>query len=111
MHHAMQVENEYGHVGGLRGAAGEQHMRTLTKLAKTIGFEAPYWTATGWGGAVLGDLTPVMGGYCDAPWDASLKQLPPNKNYLFSTVRMMEILAVIMRRAWNCHLIKMRIRI
>ena len=28
-----------------------------------------------------------MGGYCDAPWDASLKQLPPNKNYLFSTVR------------------------
>ncbi len=83
----IQIENEYGHVGGLHGAAGEQHMRTLTKLAKTIGFEAPYWTATGWGGAVLGDLTPVMGGYCDAPWDASLKQLPPNKNYLFSTVR------------------------
>ena len=83
----IQVENEYGHVGGLRGAVGEQHMRTLTKLAKMIGFEAPYWTATGWGGAVLGDLTPVMGGYCDAPWDASLKQLPPNKNYLFSTVR------------------------
>lgn len=83
----IQVENEYGHVGGLRGAAGEQHMRTLTKLAKTIGFEAPYWTATGWGGAVLGDLTPVMGAYCDAPWDTSLKQLPPNKNYLFSTVR------------------------
>ena len=83
----IQIENEYGHVGGLRGAAGEQHMRTLTKLAKTIGFEAPYWTATGWGGAVLGDLTPVMGGYCDAPWDASLEQLPPNKNYLFTTVR------------------------
>ena len=83
----IQIENEYGHVGGLRGAAGEQHMRTLTQLAKTIGFEASYWTATGWGGAVLGDLIPVMGGYCDAPWDASLKQLPPNKNYLFSTVR------------------------
>lgn len=83
----IQIENEYGHVGGLRGADGEQHMRTLTKLAKTIGFEASYWTATGWGGAVLGDLIPVMGGYCDAPWDASLKQLPPNKNYLFSTVR------------------------
>lgn len=83
----IQIENEYGHVGGLSGSAGEQHMRTLTKLAKTIGFEAPYWTATGWGGAVLGDLIPVMGGYCDAPWDASLEQLPPNKNYLFSTVR------------------------
>ena len=38
----IQVENEYGHVGGLRGAAGEQHMRALTKLTKTIGFEAPY---------------------------------------------------------------------
>ncbi len=83
----IQIENEYGHVGGLRGVAGEQHMRTLTKLAKSIGFEAPYWTATGWGGALLGDLTPVMGGYCDAPWDAPVEQLPPNKNYLFSTVR------------------------
>ena len=83
----IQIENEYGHVGGLAGEAGQQHMRTLTALAKRIGFHAPFWTATGWGGAVLGDLLPVMGGYCDAPWDASLEKLPPNKNYLFSTVR------------------------
>ncbi len=83
----IQIENEYGHVGGLRGTDGEQHMRTLKKLAEEIGFAAPYWTATGWGGAVIGDLTPVMGGYCDAPWDASLTKLPPNKNYLFTAVR------------------------
>lgn len=83
----IQIENEYGHVGGLRGDEGNQHMRTLTALAKEIGFAAPYWTATGWGGAVIGDLIPVMGGYCDAPWDAAREKLSPNKNYLFTAVR------------------------
>ncbi|MFR5117622.1 MAG: hypothetical protein ACLTDV_11750 [Eubacterium sp.] len=39
------------------------------------------------GGAVRGDLTPVMGGYgSECPMGCfTLKQLPPNRNYLFST--------------------------
>ena len=83
----LQIENEYGHVGGFTGEKGEQHMRTLQKLAKEIGFDVPLYTATGWGGAVIGDCIPVMGGYCEAPWDQSTKELSANTNYVFSYER------------------------
>ncbi len=83
----LQIENEYGHVGGFTGEKGEQHMRTLQKMAKEIGFDVPLYTATGWGGAVIGDCIPVMGGYCEAPWDQSTKELSANTNYVFSYER------------------------
>ncbi len=83
----VQIENEYGHVGGMRGEAGEAHMRTLTCMAKEIGFCVPFYTATGWGGACIGDLLPVMGGYCEAPWDPRVTELEPNSNYVFSHTR------------------------
>lgn len=83
----IQIENECGHVGGPKGEEGNEYIRTLTALAKEIGYRAPYWTSTGWGGAVIGDLLPVMGGYCDAPWDHALEKLPPSRNYLITEVR------------------------
>lgn len=83
----VQIENEYGHVGGLCGEEGEAHMRTLTEMAKEIGFHVPYYTATGWGGACIGDLIPVMGGYCEAPWDPRVTEIEPNPNYVFSHQR------------------------
>ncbi len=83
----VQIENEYGHVGGLIGEEGEQHMRTLTELAKSLGFVVPMYTATGWGGAVTGGLLPVMGGYCEAPWAQTTDALPANENYVFSDIR------------------------
>lgn len=83
----IQIENEYGHVGGLRGSEGEAHMRTLTAMAEDIGFHVPLFTATGWGGACVGDLLPVMGGYCEAPWDQRVTELEPNSNYVFSHER------------------------
>ncbi|MCL2570779.1 MAG: beta-galactosidase [Defluviitaleaceae bacterium] len=83
----VQIENEYGHCGGLSGEAGEAHMRTLTKIAKDIGFDAPIYTATGWNGAVTGGLLPVMGGYPDAPWDQTINELEPSGNYVFSYER------------------------
>ncbi|MDL2301000.1 beta-galactosidase [Lachnospiraceae bacterium OttesenSCG-928-D06] len=83
----IQIENEYGHVGGLQGEAGEKHMRTLTAMAQEIGFQVPLYTATGWGGAHTGGLIPVMGGYCEAPWDQSIGELAANPNYVFSKVR------------------------
>ena len=46
----IQIENECGHVGGLGGEEGNEYIRTLTAMAKQIGYCAPYWTATGWGG-------------------------------------------------------------
>lgn len=89
----VQIENEYGHVGGLTGEAGEQHMRTLKKLARKTGFRVPLYTATGWGGAVTGGMLPVMAGYCEAPWDPRLTEIEANDNYVFSGKRNDEIVA------------------
>lgn len=83
----VQIENEYGHCGGLQGEAGEEHMRRLTAIAKEVGLKVPYYTATGWGGAVTGGLLPVMGGYCEAPWDQRLTEIEPSGNYVFTTER------------------------
>ncbi|HEX3020889.1 MAG TPA: beta-galactosidase [Lachnospiraceae bacterium] len=83
----VQIENEYGHCGGLDGEEGERHMRLLTQMAKEIGFDVPIYTATGWGGAVTGGLLPVMGGYCEAPWDQRLTEIEPSGNYVFTHER------------------------
>ena len=80
----VQLENEFGHCGG----SGENsHMDELLAMAKEIGFVTPYYTATGWGGAAIGSLLPVMACYCDAPWDPKLEALPPSPNYIFSHER------------------------
>lgn len=83
----VQIENEYGHCGGLTGEEGENHMKHLTHIAKEIGFDVPIYTATGWGGAVTGGLLPVMGGYCEAPWDQRLTEIEPSGNYIFTYER------------------------
>lgn len=83
----IQIENEYGHCGGLQGEAGEEHMRRLTGIAKKVGLITPYYTATGWGGAVTGGLLPVMGGYCEAPWDQRITEIEPSGNYVFTKER------------------------
>ena len=83
----IQIENEYGHCGGKNGEEGEQHMRTLRKMAEEIGFDAPIYTATGWGGAVTGGMLPVMGGYCEAPWDQRTTEIEPSGNYIFTKER------------------------
>ena len=83
----LQIENEYGHCGGLNGAPGELHMQRLTQMAKEIGFDVPIYTATGWGGAMTGGLLPVMGGYCEAPWDQRLTEIEPSGNYIFTHER------------------------
>ncbi len=83
----VQIENEYGHCGGLWGEEGELHMRRLTEIARKCGFNVPLFTATGWGGAVTGGLLPVMGGYCDAPWDPRTVEIEPSGNYIFTHER------------------------
>ena len=83
----VQIENEYGHVGG---EGSDDHIRTLTQMAKEIGFDVPYWTSTGWGHACIGDNLPVYGGYVEAPWSPSLKELPPNDNFVFNNKRRMK---------------------
>ena len=85
----IQIENEFGHCGGLRGEEGQRHMLALKRMAQEIGFDAPFYTATGWGGAVVVDdeLMPVMGAYASLPWTQHSNPLPPSVHYLFSETR------------------------
>lgn len=83
----VQIENEFGHCGGLSGEEGEAHMKRLEKMAREIGFDVPLYTATGWGGAVTAGLLPVMGGYCEAPWDPRITEIEPSGNYVFTYER------------------------
>lgn len=83
----VQLENEYVAAGSRTREAGDAHMRTLMQMAKEMGFCVPFYTATGWGNACIGDCIPVMGGYCEAPWAQSVEELPANNNYIISHVR------------------------
>ena len=84
----VQIENEYGHCGGLyEKEGGEEHMRRLQKIAIDTGFKVALYTATGWGGAWTGGMLPVMGGYCDAPWDQRTTEIEPSGNYTFTHER------------------------
>lgn len=78
----IQLENEYSARGPLQG---EEHVLALKKLAVKNGMDVPLYTVTGWDNAVVpkGEVLPVFGGYPDAPWDASITDLPPNEVYMF----------------------------
>lgn len=81
----IQLENEYCHAGGPRDKReGRKHMETLKKLALELGFEVPYYTATGWGGAIVleNETLPVLGGYVDAPWAEHIHEMPASENFL-----------------------------
>lgn len=80
---AIQIENEYGHCGGLTGKDGYEHMCTLQKILEDIGFSVPLYLATGWGNAEIGKCLPIWGGYCEAPWTNSTQELPPMQSYLY----------------------------
>ncbi|MDR3745280.1 MAG: beta-galactosidase, partial [Acidobacteriaceae bacterium] len=79
---AVQLENEYNKRCSL---CGTQHILTLKQMARDAGLRVPFYTATGWDGAAIpkGAVLPVYGGYPDAPWDASIKQLKPSEVYAF----------------------------
>lgn len=84
----IQLENEYGHAGGLSGAPGKAHMLALKELAVRLGLEAPFYTSTGWGNGVVveGETLPVLGGYADAPWTRNAEPLKPTVEYLIRPV-------------------------
>jgi beta-galactosidase len=85
----IQLENEYGHCGGLCGDEGKRHMMLLKQIAQEVGFDVPFYTATGWGGGIVveGEMLPVMSAYADHPWAQHTHQLPPSIHYLFSADR------------------------
>jgi len=65
----IQIENEYGHAGGPSDREeGMAHMRTLRAMAEKKGLEAPYVSATGWGGAYCAGKFPAGAGrVCGCP--------------------------------------------
>ena len=81
----IQIENEYGHAGGPSDREeGMVHMRTLRAMAENKGLTAPYFSATGWGGAYVPEsFLPVLGGYVDAPWANHTHELAASENFLF----------------------------
>ena len=81
----IQIENEYGHAGGPSDREeGMAHMRTLRAMAEEKGLTAPYYSATGWGGAYVPEsFLPVLGGYVDAPWANHTHELAASENFLF----------------------------
>src|SRR5664279_5496105 len=78
----IQIENEYS---DRSEHGGEGYILALKALAIESGLDVPLYVITGWDNAVVpkGAVLPVYGGYADAPWDASIQELPANEVYLF----------------------------
>lgn len=78
----IQVENE------LAGHA--EHMDLLWNMAHELGFRAPFWSATGWGGTPEnpslpeGKMFPMWGGYPEAPWANHVDAIHANDDFAFS---------------------------
>jgi beta-galactosidase len=84
----IQLENEL--------ADQPEHIRTLKRVARTVGFDVPLYTMTGWGLAQVpqDEVIPVFGGYPDAPWDHEIEgwSRDSRKLYFFSPVRDQQVL-------------------
>lgn len=69
----VQIENE------CRGPWS--YYMALKEMAVSIGFDAPFYTRTGWpklngGEKKFGEMIPLYGDYADGFWDRSLKDMP-----------------------------------
>lgn len=78
----VQLENEYNLTGPQQG---REHIADLKALAIRHGMDTPFYTVTGWDGAVYPtrEVVPVFGGYPDEPWSRSPRALPPKETYVF----------------------------
>lgn len=79
---AVQLDNEYMHsaapwemTSGLSnewmtaGTDGDRYLMKLHEIALEKGIDAPFYTATGWGGAATPEkMMPLWGGYAYRPW-------------------------------------------
>jgi lysophospholipase L1-like esterase len=67
---AAQFDNEYGGDG--------VYLMTLKGMAKSIGFDLPFYTFTGWPGlrkpVPYGEMLPLYGDYADGFWDRGIEE-------------------------------------
>lgn len=82
----VQVENEYSKTGHGMGTA---HISKLIELAKEHGFDAPFFSVTGWHNAPFpaNECLPMFGGYPAAPWAGGSEKLAPQSVYRFDLHR------------------------
>lgn len=70
----IQIENEY--------TGSTEHIRTLRRLAESIGFKTPFFTMTAWpSDRPDNEFLPMVGGYPDGPWNMGKKPLKPNNRF------------------------------
>lgn len=81
----IQIENE------LRGQ--RSYAKKLKEMLVEIGYNAPYWTFTGWGGSDKAESCPVgevlclYSGYPEAPWFQHTEVINDNYAFLFMEER------------------------
>lgn len=97
---AAQIENEYMHAGapwemttGIShewiggGNGGETHMLLLKQIAMEEGIVTPFYTCTGWGGAMspAAEMLPLWGGYGYWPWhfNGNTTEHPLTREFLY----------------------------
>lgn len=81
----IQIENEFR----FNNPNGLEHMLTLKNMAIELGFDVPYYTATGWPGSDLSqnELIPVWGQYPAAPWTTNTRKLKLIDGYTFGPLK------------------------
>ena len=69
---------EGGHRQASGAEAGNEHMRTLLKMAREVGIVTPFYTATGWGNAAVIDHSaiPVTSAYTYPFWENPPRMSP-----------------------------------
>lgn len=96
---ATQIDNEYMHSSApweimtgisnewvFGGDEREEYMLTLRDEAKKCGIITPFYTCTGWGGAITPDsMMPLWGGYAYRPWlfYAERGEHPSTEEYVY----------------------------
>ena len=81
---AVQIENEF--------VDNAEHLAKLKEIAVECGFIAPIYTVTGWNSASgakipVDEVVPLIGGYCEAPWENHMNRLSPSPHYFFNRMR------------------------
>jgi beta-galactosidase len=85
----IQLDNEFGHVGG---QGGDAYILQCKALAIKHGFDVPYYSVCGWGGAFVpqDEVIPVQAAYVDpfwgmAPmWRSHVDRMPHPPELVFS---------------------------
>ena len=75
----MQIENEYGHVGGYNGERVSSICAHLQQWHERLALICRFARQRGWGGAATGGLLPVMGWLLRSTLDQRITEIEPTQ--------------------------------